>query len=101
MWVVLVNDSDYITTAEGVLVYLNAGSDVQTTLGKVPQHNGAVLTPIMQVNEYIGYIDIFIDTEGNKIGIHTEQYFFSNIKKTHFISIKQNQEKQNPTLSRA
>lgn len=73
MWVALVNGSDYTPAAEGVLAYLNAGSEIQTTLNKVQQHNGTVLTPKMLVNEDIGYIGIFIDTEGNKIGVHAEQ----------------------------
>jgi len=73
MWVALVNGSNYVPSAGGVLVYLNAGSDVQTVLDKVQQHHGTVLTPKMQVNEDIGYIGIFIDTEGNRIGIHAEQ----------------------------
>ncbi|RMH70498.1 MAG: VOC family protein [Gemmatimonadetes bacterium] len=55
----------------GVLVYLNAGDDLAPILGRVEDAGGKIVMPKTQVTEEIGYIAMFIDTEGNRIGLHS------------------------------
>lgn len=54
---------------KGVLTYLYGGEDLSGVLDKVEAGGGKVIVPKTLVTEEIGYIGIFIDTEGNKVGL--------------------------------
>lgn len=62
-----------VPSSEGVLVYLNGGEDLQSTLDKVEPNKGTILLPKTQISEEMGYFALFMDTEGNKIGIHSNK----------------------------
>ncbi|NQW30224.1 MAG: VOC family protein [Ignavibacteria bacterium] len=57
-------------SATGTVVYLNANPSVNGVLSKVEAAGGKVAMPTMQISPEIGYMAFFIDTEGNKIGLH-------------------------------
>lgn len=57
-------------SAEGTIVYLNANPSVNGVLNKVEKAGGKVAMPTMQISPEIGFMAFFIDTEGNKIGLH-------------------------------
>lgn len=67
----IVHGDEYLPSSEGVLAYLNGGSDLQHILSKVEANNGKVIVPKTQISEEMGYFALFIDTEGNKLGIHS------------------------------
>jgi uncharacterized protein len=69
--VVLVYGSDYKPSAEGALVYLNAGDDLAPTLNKVEPNGGQVILPKTEISPEMGYFAILIDSEGNRIGLHS------------------------------
>jgi hypothetical protein len=69
--VVLVKGNDYKPTTNGAVLYLNAGNDLQPMLEKVEQHGGQVIVPKTEINPEIGYFALFIDPEGNKMGLHS------------------------------
>ena len=69
--VALVNGSDYIPTATGAVLYLNAGKDLQPMLDKAEQNGASILVPKTEISPEIGYFALFIDTEGNKMGLHS------------------------------
>jgi uncharacterized protein len=69
--VVLVKGSDYKPTSEGTVVYLNPGNDLQATLDKVEKNGGKVIMPKTQISPEIGFFSLFLDTEGNKLGLHS------------------------------
>ncbi len=69
--VVLVKGSDYIPTTEGAVIYLNAGSDLQPMLDKIAQNGGSVIVPKTEISPEMGFFALFIDTEGNKLGLHS------------------------------
>jgi predicted enzyme related to lactoylglutathione lyase len=69
--VVLVKGKDYNPTADGAVIYLNAGSDLQAMLNKVEQNGGQVILPKTEISPEMGYFALFIDTEGNKLGLHS------------------------------
>lgn len=69
--VVVVKGSDYTPTTEGAVVYLNAGKDLQPMLDKVAQNGGMVIVPKTEISPEMGFFALFIDTEGNKLGLHS------------------------------
>jgi uncharacterized protein len=68
--VVLVKGPDYKPTTDGAVVYLNAGNDLQSMLDKVEQNGGQIIVPKTEISPEMGYFALFIDTEGNKLGLH-------------------------------
>ncbi len=57
-------------SSEGTLVYLNGGPDLQVVLDRVVAAGGQVAMPKTLIPmENSGYMAVFIDTEGNFIGL--------------------------------
>jgi predicted enzyme related to lactoylglutathione lyase len=69
--VVLVKGSDYQPSSEGAVLYLNAGNDLQPMLDKVAENGRQVLLGKTPISPEMGYFALFIDTEGNKLGLHS------------------------------
>lgn len=67
----IVYGDDYKPSSDGVLAYLNGGNDLQPMLSRVEANNGKVIVPKTLISEEMGYFALFIDTEGNKLGIHS------------------------------
>lgn len=55
---------------EGPLIYLNGNPDVQIILDRVVAAGGSVLVPKTEISPEHGYMGVFIDSEGNRIGLH-------------------------------
>lgn len=68
----IVEGEYYVPSAEGSLVYLSGGSDLSHVLGRVEAAGGRVLTPKTQISEEFGYFALFTDSEGNRIGLHSQ-----------------------------
>lgn len=56
---------------EGPLIYLNGNPDVQVVMDKVEAAGGKVMVPKTQISPEYGYMAVFVDTEGNRIGLHS------------------------------
>ncbi|HAO46754.1 MAG TPA: VOC family protein [Ferruginibacter sp.] len=56
---------------DGPLVYLNGNPDVQTILDKVPAAGGNIMVPKTEISPEYGFMAVIIDTEGNRIGLHS------------------------------
>lgn len=56
---------------DGPLVYLNANPDVQHVLDRVEAAGGKIMLPKTEISPDYGYMAIFIDTEGNRVGLHS------------------------------
>jgi len=56
---------------DGPLIYLNANPDVQNVLDKVETAGGKILVPKTEISPEYGYMAVIIDTEGNRIGLHS------------------------------
>jgi len=55
----------------GTLVSLNAENDIDNTILRIEQNGGTILTSKTKIQaEGRGYFAIFIDSEGNKIGLY-------------------------------
>jgi predicted enzyme related to lactoylglutathione lyase len=61
----------YRPSEEGVLIYLNAGEDLEPWLTRVEIAGGTVLIPKRQISEEVGYMAVFRDSEGNRIALHS------------------------------
>ncbi|MES2772639.1 MAG: VOC family protein [Bacteroidota bacterium] len=55
----------------GVLIYLNGNPDLQLVLDKVEAAGGKVFLPKTEISPDYGYMAVIIDTEGNRIGLHS------------------------------
>ena len=56
---------------DGPLIYLNANPDVQLILDKVDAAGGSIIVPKTEISPENGYMALIIDTEGNRIGLHS------------------------------
>lgn len=61
----------YEPSTKGTLPYLNGGEDLGQYLDRIPAAGGEVIMPKTKVSEEVGYVAMFLDTEGNKIALHS------------------------------
>jgi predicted enzyme related to lactoylglutathione lyase len=65
-------DGFHIPSAtDGPLLYLNANPDVQLVLDRIEAAGGKILVPKTQISPEYGYMAVFIDTEGNRVALHS------------------------------
>ncbi|HNQ13445.1 MAG TPA: VOC family protein [Bacteroidia bacterium] len=57
----------------GPLIYLNGGEDLNEVLQRVDDAGGRVIMGKTLINEEYGYFALFIDSEGNKLALHSNQ----------------------------
>lgn len=67
----IIKGEGYEPSDKGTVVYLNGGDDLQIILDRVEAAGGKVVTPKFQITEEIGYCAFFLDTEGNKVALHS------------------------------
>jgi len=65
------SDSHKPSETHGPLIYLNANPDVQHVLNKVETAGGRIVVPKTQISPEYGYMAVLIDTEGNRIALHS------------------------------
>lgn len=68
---VIVRAEGYNPSANGVTIYLNGGDNLQVILDKVKNNGGEVIVPKSLHADKSGYYSLFLDSEGNKIGLHS------------------------------
>ncbi len=61
----------YKPSTDGVLIYLNGREDLEYILSKVGAAGGNVIMPKTLLSDIAGYIGMFIDSEGNRIGVQS------------------------------
>lgn len=67
----LVKGEGYEPAVNGTVVYLNGGVDLQNILSKVESAGGKIIVPKTEITPEFGFFAYFLDTEGNKIGLHS------------------------------
>ncbi|MCH1517609.1 MAG: VOC family protein [Flavobacteriaceae bacterium] len=67
----LMQGPHYTPSAEGTIIYLSTGEDLQTSLDKIEGIGGAVVLPKTALGPN-GFMAHIMDTEGNKIGLHAK-----------------------------
>lgn len=61
----------------GPVVYLNANPDVQNVLNKVEAAGGKIMVPKTEISPEYGHMAVFLDTEGNRVALHSVPPGFS------------------------
>jgi len=59
------------SATDGPLIYLNANPDVQNVLDRVELAGGKIAVPKTEISPEYGYMAVILDTEGNRIGLHS------------------------------
>lgn len=61
----------YIPSVSGLLVYLDASPDLNLVLNKVENVGGKILKSKTEIAPGLGYMALFIDTEGNRLALNS------------------------------
>lgn len=59
------------SSTDGPLIYLNGNPDLQQILDKVEEAGGKIMVPKTEISPEYGSMAVIIDTEGNRIGLHS------------------------------
>ncbi len=59
------------SATDGPLIYLNGNPDLQKILDKVETAGGKIMVPKTEISPDYGYMAVIIDSEGNRIGLHS------------------------------
>jgi predicted enzyme related to lactoylglutathione lyase len=59
--------------SKGPLLYLNANPDLQIVLDRVEEAGGTVTIPKRLITEENGYMAVIIDSEGNRVALHSNE----------------------------
>lgn len=66
----IASGENFVPSMTGTTVYLDGGNDLSVPLGRVESAGGKVILPKTSIGGN-GFIALFIDTEGNKVGFHS------------------------------
>ena len=68
----LVQSAFHKPSTDGAVVYLNANEQgMDNVLTRIPEAGGNIVMPKTQISPEIGYMAMFIDSEGNKVALHS------------------------------
>jgi len=68
---VIIKGEGYKPSADGISIYLNGGDNLQIILDKVESSGGKIIVPKSLHADESGYFALFLDSEGNRIGLHS------------------------------
>jgi predicted enzyme related to lactoylglutathione lyase len=69
----LVQGQMHKPSLDGVKLYLNGNPDLSKALSKVEKAGGKIAMPKTKINDDIGFMAFFVDTEGNSIALHSQK----------------------------
>ena len=67
----IVHGEGIAPSQSGTLVYFNGGDDLSAMLARVEPAGGTVSMPKTEIGNGFGFFALFIDTEGNRLGLHS------------------------------
>ncbi|WP_439152458.1 VOC family protein [Winogradskyella sp.] len=67
----LIKQDSYIPSQEGTLVYFMS-EDVNNELDRVVAAGGKIYQEKTKISDEHGYMGVFIDTEGNRVALHSK-----------------------------
>lgn len=68
----IIQQAEYVPSADGVVVYLNANPNIQDVIDRIEPAGGKIVIPKTQISPEIGYMCFFVDTEGNRVALHAQ-----------------------------
>ena len=66
----LVKQEAYVPSEKGTLIYFMS-DDVQIELDRIEAAGGKIMQPKTQISPDHGFMALFLDTEGNRIALHS------------------------------
>jgi predicted enzyme related to lactoylglutathione lyase len=69
----LVQSKMHHPSATGAVIYLNANPNLDVVLKRIEKAGGKINMPKTLIDKNIGYMAFFTDTEGNNIGLHSNE----------------------------
>jgi len=66
----LIQQESYIPSQEGTMVYFMC-DDVQNELNRIEPAGGKIYLEKRQISPEYGYMGVFIDSEGNRVALHS------------------------------
>lgn len=67
----LIAGRQFAPSQDGAVVYLNAGDDLDGAIGRVEDGGGKIVLGKTLLSKQIGSIAWFVDTEGNRVALHS------------------------------
>jgi hypothetical protein len=67
----LIQGEHFVPSAQGTLIYLDAGDDLPGAVERVKAAGGKVVMDATLLSEQIGSIAVFLDSEGNQVALHS------------------------------
>jgi len=67
----LVQSPQHKPSTDGAKIYFNGNPDLVNALGRIEAAGGKVVMPKTFINENVGYMAFFIDSEGNNVALHS------------------------------
>jgi predicted enzyme related to lactoylglutathione lyase len=64
---------NFKSSSDGVIVYMEFADDLNETLSKIKNAGGSVVMPKTLIAPGKGFWALFLDTEGNKLALHSNQ----------------------------
>jgi uncharacterized protein len=68
----IIQGKGYVSTTDGVKLYLNCNPDLSIVLAKVVSAGGNITVPKTQIAPELGHFAFINDSEGNTIGLHSQ-----------------------------
>lgn len=65
----LVQGEYYKPSSDGICIYMDGGKNLNNILKHVEKAGGQIIMPKTYTGKNAGYIGVFLDSEGNKIGL--------------------------------
>ncbi len=69
----IVKGEGYVPARDGILVYLSAGQDLNRVLARIEPAGGTIVQDKTEVAPDLGFYAVFIDSEGNRLALHSIQ----------------------------
>ncbi|GAA4417495.1 VOC family protein [Nibrella viscosa] len=69
----LVQHPAYVPSHEGALLFFDGGNDLAELLDRVEPAGGKVIRPKTQISPEQGFMGLFEDSEGNRLGLRSQQ----------------------------
>ncbi|HQZ11653.1 MAG TPA: VOC family protein [Devosia sp.] len=67
----LLKGTGFVPSTDGAVVYLDGGDDLAPMLGRAEKAGATVILPKTEIPGGRGFFAYFLDTEGNRIGLHS------------------------------
>ncbi|MCU0611300.1 MAG: VOC family protein [Candidatus Eisenbacteria bacterium] len=67
----IVSGEGYTPSAHGTVAYLNGGADLSPILARIEPAGGMIQVPKTLITPDIGHFAMFLDTEGNRVALHS------------------------------